>query len=77
MIMILRFFRLSILMLLMVLPYTGSAQNTVVDFLGNIGKIYSVVAVIGVIFIGIAIFLIRLDRKLTKLENQIDNEKRI
>lgn len=64
-------------MSLMVLPCTVSAQDTVVDFLGNIGKIYSVVAVIGVIFIGIAIFLIRLDRKLTKLENQIDDEKRI
>jgi CcmD family protein len=48
-----------------------------VDFLGSTGKIYSVVAVICAIFLGIAIFLIRLDRKLTKLENQIDNEKRI
>lgn len=75
--MILRFFKLSLLLLLMVLPYTASAESTIVDFLGNTGKIYSVVAVICTIFIGIAIFLIRLDRKLTKLENQIDNEKRI
>jgi CcmD family protein len=58
-------------------PFIVSAESPIVDFLGSTGKIYSVVAVICAIFIGIAIFLIRLDRKLTKLENQIDNEKRI
>jgi len=36
------------------------------------GKIYVVVAVIVAIFIGIIFFLIYLDRKLTKLENQIN-----
>jgi len=51
-----------------------SAQSGGGDFLRNIGKIYSVVAVIAVIFIGIFIFLFRLDRKLTKLENHIKNE---
>jgi CcmD family protein len=35
------------------------------------GKFYTVVAVIGIIFIGLAIYLFRLDNKLTKLENQI------
>lgn len=38
------------------------------------GKIYVVVAVIAAIFVGIVLFLAYLDRKLTKLENQI-NEK--
>lgn len=37
------------------------------------GKIYVVVAVIVTIFIGIVLFLIYLDRKLTKLENQIND----
>lgn len=37
----------------------------------SIGKIYVVVAVILAIFAGIVVFLIYLDRKLTKLENQI------
>ncbi len=41
------------------------------DFARSIGKIYVVVAVILIIFIGIVIFLIRMDRKLTKLESQI------
>ncbi len=44
------------------------------DFLRNTAKIYVVVGVIAIIFIGIVIFLVRLDRKLTKLENQIKNE---
>lgn len=45
------------------------------DFMRSIGKIYVVVAVLVSMFIGIVIYLISLDRKLTKLENQIkDNE---
>ena len=44
------------------------------DFMRNIGKIYAVVAVILAIFIGIVVFLMYLDRKLTKLENQINND---
>jgi CcmD family protein len=45
------------------------------DFLRSTGKIYTVVIVIAVIFIGIVIYLYRLDHKLTKLENQIKNEQ--
>ena len=37
----------------------------------SIGKMYVVVAVIVAIFIGIVIYLFALDRKITKLENQI------
>ncbi len=51
-----------------------AAQGEAVDFLRSTGKIYSVVVVVAVIFIGIIIFLFRLDRKLTKLENHIKNE---
>ncbi len=47
------------------------------DFMRQTGKIYVVVAVIVVIFIGIAIYLLRLDRKLTNLEHQIkDSDER-
>ena len=48
-----------------------SAQAGSSDFMRSLGKIYVVVAVIVAIFIGIVLFLIYLDRKLTKLENQI------
>ncbi len=53
----------------------ATAAGSTEDFLRSTGKIYSVVAVILVIFIGIVIFLFRLDNKLTKLENQIKNEQ--
>lgn len=50
-------------------------QSDSPDFMRSIGKIYVVVAVIIAIFLGIVLFLIYLDRKLTKLENQIkDND---
>ncbi len=51
------------------------AQTGSGDFMRNIGMIYVVIGVIIIIFIGIIAFLINLDRKLTKLENQIkENE---
>ena len=43
------------------------------DFLRSIGKIYVVVAVIVVVFLGLAFYLWRLDRRLTDIENQIDD----
>jgi len=43
------------------------------DFLRSIGKLYVVVAVIVVVFLGIAFYLWRLDRRMTDLENQIDD----
>ncbi len=41
------------------------------DFMRSVGKIYVVVAVIVTVFVGIVLFLIYLDGRLTKLENQI------
>lgn len=49
-----------------------SAQSENPDFMRSIGKIYVVVAVIVISFIGIVLFLVYLDRKVTKLENQIN-----
>lgn len=49
-----------------------NAQNTATsDFFRNIGKIYVVVAVIGIVFLGMVFFLVILDRRLAKLEQQI------
>jgi uncharacterized membrane protein YkvI len=64
-----------ILILLLVSTTSVMAQGDSLDFLRSTGKIYSVVAVIAAIFIGIIIFLYRLDTKLTKLENHIKNEQ--
>ena len=40
------------------------------DFFQAIGKMYVVVAVILLIFIGLALYLFRLDRKISKLEDK-------
>jgi CcmD family protein len=44
-------------------------QYTAFDMRHN-GKIYVVVGVILIIFIGIILYLVRLDRKITKLEKE-------
>lgn len=57
------------------LPFTFLLAQEDTDFMRSMGKMYVVVAVIVAIFIGIVIYLISLDRKISKLENQIiDNE---
>lgn len=54
------------------ITHSVAAQDGGPDFMRSMGKMYVVVAVIIAIFIGIVIFLIYLDNRLTKLENQID-----
>jgi CcmD family protein len=67
--------RLSSILSLLTLVSALHAQTGDADFMRSTGKIYVVVAVILAIFAGIVLFLIYLDRKLTKLENQIkDND---
>lgn len=47
------------------------AQAAAQDFMRSTGKIYVVVAVIVLIFIGVVLYLIRLDSKISKLEKII------
>jgi CcmD family protein len=63
------------LLTLLVQQMAFAQQAASGDFLRSIGHIYVVVAVILIIFIGIVLFLIYLDRKLTKLENQINQNE--
>jgi uncharacterized membrane protein len=66
------------LILLIQLLFTFSMANAQTDggdFMRNTGMIYVVVGVILIIFIGIIVFLINIDRKLTKLENQIHHNE--
>ena len=44
------------------------------DFFQAIGKMYVVVAVIVLIFLGITIYLYRMDRKVSELERKMNNE---
>lgn len=69
----LRFFIL-ILFLNIHLPLVQAQGNR--DFMRETGKIYVVVGVILLIFTGIVWYLVRLDRKLTKLEHQLNEEKK-
>lgn len=61
--------------LLTILPLVLLCAQNDVDFMRSMSKMYVVVAVIAVIFLGIVIFMIYIDRRLTKLENQIKNHE--
>ena len=67
-----RIFFTIILFLAISLPAAFAAGNR--DFMRETGKINVVVAVILVIFLGIVWYLVRLERKLTKLEHQIKED---
>lgn len=60
---------------LLVLPLTFLLAQQDTDFMRSMGKMNVVVAVIVAIFLGIVFYLIRLDMKLTKLEDQIKNHE--
>jgi succinate dehydrogenase hydrophobic anchor subunit len=66
---------LSILSMLMVFCTTHAQTGEPVamaDTMRSEGKIYVVVAVIVTIFLGLIAYLISLDRKITKLEQETD-----
>jgi len=51
---------------------TMAQQEGASDFLDSTGKIYVVVGVLLLLFLGIIIFLIYLERRLSKLEKEED-----
>lgn len=57
---------------LLSLPLLAQENDTVemADALRANGKIYVVVAVLMVIFIGIVVYLVRIDRKLSRIEKE-------
>jgi len=63
---------LYLIFMLAILPMASLLAHdpTTTDFMRSTGKIYVVLAAVLAIFLGIVIFLIYLDRRLTKLENQ-------
>jgi CcmD family protein len=59
------------LLAMLVLPMVTFAQGVdMADTMRSEGKIFVVVGVIAIIFVGIAIYLISLDRRISKMENQ-------
>jgi len=55
--------------------YSLRAQSGMDDFFRSTGKIYTVLAVMVILFGVFIFFLIRLEIKLNKLEKQIKNER--
>lgn len=57
--------------LILLLFQTAFAAEENMDFMRSIGKIYVVVAVIIATFLGLTIFLIYIDRKITRIEKEL------
>ena len=61
--------------LLLFIIHTAFAQTTetveMADVLRQSGKIYVVVGVLSIIFLGIVVYLVSIDRKLGKLEKEL------
>jgi hypothetical protein len=55
--------------------YTNAQEVEMATGLRSSGKIYVVVAVLMTIFLGIVIYLIALDRKITRIENTLKIKK--
>ena len=55
-------------LLLTIMPFSAMAQSE--NLMYSEGTIYVVVAVIAIIFLGLAGYLYRMDRKVTALENE-------
>jgi hypothetical protein len=64
----------ALFLLLAALP--AQAAEAPVDFFHFAGKFYGVIAVIGVIFIGLIAFLVWTDLKLGRLEKQVFSPKK-
>ncbi len=54
----------------MLMSLSALAQSPMDDLFYSSGKIYVVIAVLLIIFSGIVLYLIRLDRKISKLEKE-------
>jgi predicted membrane channel-forming protein YqfA (hemolysin III family) len=64
-----------VFIIFMLIQRIGIAQGTIdmAETMRSNGKIYVVVGVISIIFLGIIIYLIRLDSKISRIEKKINN----
>ena len=67
--------KLTLSLLLLLSTSVLFAQGSESDFFRNIGKMYVVVAIIVATFIGIVLFLIYVERKVSKLERELNDEQ--
>jgi hypothetical protein len=67
-------YRFLTIILFMAISLPGALAQGNRDFMRETGKIYVVVGVILLIFLGLVTYLVRIERKLTKLEHQLKDE---
>lgn len=65
---------------ILALAYTGiafgqTAEPEMADAMRSEGKIYVVVAILAIILVGILVYLVAIDRKLTTLEKKLPEKK--
>ncbi len=65
-----KFPKISYLASLLLMPMSTFAQSAMEEYFYQSGKIKVVIAVAAIVLIGIFVYLIRLDRKLNKLEKK-------
>ena len=71
-------YKLPLSLFVMLLTATlsfGQSDIEMADVMRSNGKIYVVVAVAAVVMLGIIIYMITLDRKISGLEKKIENRK--
>ena len=69
--------RLIGMLFLLLLSVSGKTQEIeMADQMRSEGKIYVVIAVLVTILIGLIIYLVSIDRKVGKLEKEIENSKK-
>ena len=66
------FLFISVLLLSIVKVFAQSENVEMADTMRSNGKIFVVVGVIAIVFTGIIIYLISIDRKVSKLEKRIN-----
>ena len=65
------------MLFLLLLSVSGKTQEIeMADQMRSEGKIYVVIAVLVTILIGLIIYLVSIDRKVGKLEKEIENSKK-
>lgn len=67
-------YNLTILFSLLFSAIAFAQDVEMADDLRNNGKIYIVVAVLLIVFAGIVLYLINIDKKVSKLEKEINNK---
>lgn len=68
-----KYLYLLLAMLVSVGAYAQEAEMA--DVMRSNGKIYVIVGIILIVLAGLIAYLFALDRKITKLENKLDNKK--